>query len=128
MQVTSARRLILSLTLAAGTAIPLFSQTLGESTDAERQRLLKTVTDQGADALRRTLPQPEVGSLEVNNGLGCDLHFARQEAGRRRPTSFAATRHPQTCDARSRKKVMRSMLFAGGTPSWRSMVVTWPRW
>ena len=29
MQVTSARRLILSLTLAAGTAIPLFSQTLG---------------------------------------------------------------------------------------------------
>lgn len=103
-----ASRLILAWTLLLSAAVPAFSQTRGEpvtftavamdldrgqtarvelgvtrwSTDAERQRLMATMLDKGANALLETLQnQPTTGYIQVNDGLGWDLRFAWQEPG-----------------------------------------------
>ncbi|MGE3510447.1 MAG: hypothetical protein AB7N65_16375 [Vicinamibacterales bacterium] len=52
------------------------------STDAERQKLMSTMMTKGADALLEALQdQPRVGFIQVNQGLGWDLHFAWREPG-----------------------------------------------
>jgi hypothetical protein len=80
------------------------------STDAERQQLMNTMLEKGADALLDTLQhQPKVGYIQVNNGLGWDLHFAWQEpdedGGQRvvlatdRPMSFwEVSNRPRSAD------------------------------
>jgi hypothetical protein len=52
------------------------------STDAERDRLMKVLTDQGADKLLHTLQSlPRIGYFRTPNGIGYDLKFARKVAG-----------------------------------------------
>jgi hypothetical protein len=131
-----ARRLILAFTLIGGITMPAPAQTRGEpvryiavamdldrgttsrvelvvtrwSTDAQRQQLMTTMREKGADALLDTLQgQPKVGYIQVNDSLAWDLHFAWQEpsedGGQRvilatdRPMSFWETANrPRSAD------------------------------
>jgi hypothetical protein len=80
------------------------------SSETERKQLMTTMLEKGADALLETLQQqPKVGYIQVNSGLGWDLHFAWQEpaedGGQRvvlatdRPMSFWETANqPRSAD------------------------------
>jgi hypothetical protein len=49
------------------------------STDAERDRLLKALIEQGPDKLLDTLQSlPRVGYIRTPNSIGYDLHYARK--------------------------------------------------
>src|SRR5262245_35864184 len=49
------------------------------STDAERDRLLTTLAEQGPDKLLDTLQKlPRAGYIRTPNSIGYDLHFARK--------------------------------------------------
>ena len=49
------------------------------STDAERDRLLKALTEKGPEKLLDTLQSlPRVGYIRTPNSLGYDLHYARK--------------------------------------------------
>jgi hypothetical protein len=72
------------------------------STDPERDRLLTTLLDKGADKLLSVLQDaPKVGYIRNPTGLGWDLHYARRtplpDGGERvvlatdRPLSFSET-------------------------------------
>jgi len=51
------------------------------STDAERDRLLAVVMEQGPEKLLETLQKmPRVGYIRTPNSIGYDLHFARKTA------------------------------------------------
>lgn len=80
------------------------------SSEAERERLMSTMLEKGASALLDTLCDlPRVGYLQVDGGLGWDLHFARKvpdvDGGERliigtdRPVSFwEASRQPRSVE------------------------------
>jgi hypothetical protein len=80
------------------------------SSDAERDRLMKTLLDRGADKLLEDLQRAEkVGYIKVPGSLSWDLHFARKvelpDGGERvviatdRPISFAEqVNQPRTID------------------------------
>ena len=80
------------------------------SSEAERDRLMSTMLEKGATALLDTLRDlPSVGYLQVDGGLGWDLHFARKvpdaDGGERviigtdRPVSFwEASRQPRSVE------------------------------
>ena len=49
------------------------------STDAERDRLMTVLMEQGPDRLLKTLQElPRVGYIKTPNSIGYDLHFARR--------------------------------------------------
>lgn len=80
------------------------------SSEAERERLMRTMLEKGASALLDTLRDlPRVGYLQVDGGLGWDLHFARKvpdaDGGERliigtdRPVSFwEASQQPRSIE------------------------------
>jgi hypothetical protein len=80
------------------------------STDAERDRLLNTLMDKGADKLLDVLQgMPRVGYIRSNGGLGYDLHYARTTKGEdggervvlatdRRIGFWEATNRPRSID------------------------------
>jgi hypothetical protein len=50
------------------------------STDAERDRLLKSLAEKGPEKLLDTLQDmPRVGYIRTPNSIGYDLHYARKE-------------------------------------------------
>jgi hypothetical protein len=52
------------------------------STDAERTKLLTTLSEKGPEKLLDVLQAlPRVGYFRLNGGLGYDLHYARQTKG-----------------------------------------------
>jgi hypothetical protein len=49
------------------------------STDAQRDQLMKVLTDKGPEKLLDTLQKmPRVGSIRTPNSIGYDLHYARK--------------------------------------------------
>jgi hypothetical protein len=80
------------------------------STEAERQRLIKTLLDQGPEKLLDVLQSlPRVGYIRSNGGLGYDLHYAHRLPGEdggehvvlatdRRIGFWEATNQPRSID------------------------------
>jgi hypothetical protein len=80
------------------------------SSDADRTKLLNTLTQQGPDKLLDVLQDlPRVGYFRLNGGLGYDLHYARREKGEdggervvlatdRRIGFWEATNRPRSID------------------------------